>query len=54
MINEFIENKQGTDDVSYTSNILKVTENNVILDIPQKQKHKLIFETPDTLQQSLS
>jgi hypothetical protein len=54
MINKFIENNQGTDDVSPTSNFLKVAENNVILETPQKPLKKLLFETPDPLQQSLS
>jgi hypothetical protein len=54
VINEFIENNQGIDDVSPTSNFLKVPENNVILETPQKPPKKLLFETPDPLQQSLS
>jgi hypothetical protein len=35
-INEFVENNQGTDDVGHTFNVLKVSENNVILEITQK------------------
>jgi hypothetical protein len=47
IIYEFIENKQGTDDVSPTSIFLKVAKNNVILETPQKTSKKLLFETPD-------
>jgi hypothetical protein len=54
IINEFIENNQGTDDVSPTSNFLKVAENNVIFETPQNPPQKILFETPDPLQQSLS
>ncbi len=54
IINEFIENNQGTDDVSPISNFSKVAENNVVLETPQKPPQKLLFETPDPLQQSLS
>jgi hypothetical protein len=50
IINEFVWNKKGTDDFGHTSNILKIAENNVILNMPQKPKTKLLFETPDTLQ----
>jgi hypothetical protein len=53
MINEFIENNQGTDDVSPTSIFSKVADNNVILETPQKPPKKLLVETPDPLQQSL-
>ncbi len=53
IVNEFIENKQGTDDVIPTSNHLKVAENIVILETPQKSPKKLLYETPD-LQHSLS
>ncbi len=52
--NEFIENKQGTDDVSPTSNHLKVAEKSVILETPQKSPKKILFEPPDPLQQSLT
>jgi hypothetical protein len=39
IIHEFVQNKQRTDDVGHTSQILMVAdENNVILDTPQKQK----------------
>jgi hypothetical protein len=54
IINEFIENHQGTDDVSPTSNFSQVAENDVILETPQKPPKKLLFETPDPLRQSLS
>jgi hypothetical protein len=52
-INEFIDKEQGTDDVSHTSKILQVAENNVILDNPQKLKTMFQFETPDTSHQRL-
>jgi hypothetical protein len=51
--NEFIRNNQVEDDVSPTSNFLKVAGNNVILETPQKPTKKLLFETSDPLQQSL-
>ncbi len=54
IINEFVENNQGTDDVGHTFNILKVAEKNVVLETPQKPPKKLLFETSDPLQQSLS
>jgi hypothetical protein len=54
IINEFVENKQGTDDVSPNSNHVKVAENNVMLETPQKSPKQLLFETPDPLQHSLS
>jgi hypothetical protein len=54
LINEFFESNQGLDDVSPTSNILKLADNNVILDSPQKPPQKILFETPDPLQQSVS
>jgi hypothetical protein len=54
LINEFFESNQGLDDVSPTSNLLKLADNNVILDSPQKPPPKLLFETPDPLQQSVS
>ena len=54
LINEFFESNQGLDDVSPTSNLLKLADNNVILDSPQKPLKKLLFETPDPLQQSMS
>jgi hypothetical protein len=54
LINEFIESNQGLDDVSPTSNLLKLADNNVILDSPQKPPPKILFETPDHLQQSVS
>jgi hypothetical protein len=54
LINEFFESNQGLDDVSPTSNLLKLADNNVILDSPQKPPKKLLFETPDPLQQSVS
>jgi hypothetical protein len=54
IINEFIESHQETDDVSPTSNFSKVAENDVILETPQKPPQKLLFETPDPFQQSLS
>ncbi len=38
IINEFVENNQGTDDVGHTSNISKVAENNVIWKHPRNQK----------------
>jgi hypothetical protein len=31
-----LKKNHGTDDVGHTSNILKVAENNVILETPQK------------------
>jgi hypothetical protein len=54
LINEFFESNQGLDDVSPTSNLLKLAANNVILDSPQKPQKKILFETPDPLQQSVS
>jgi hypothetical protein len=36
LINEFFESNPGLDDVSPTSNLLKLADNNVILDSPQK------------------
>jgi hypothetical protein len=55
LINESFESNQGVDDVSPTSNLLKLADNNVILDSPQKPPFKkLLFETPDPLQQSMS
>jgi hypothetical protein len=54
LINEFFESNQGLDDVSLTSNLLKLADNNVILDSPQKPQKKLLFETPDPLQNSMS
>jgi hypothetical protein len=54
LINEFFESNQGLDDVSPTSNLLKLADNNVILDSPQKPQKNLLFETPDPLQQSVS
>ncbi len=53
IINEFVENNQGTDDVGHISYVSKVAENNLILETPQKPK-KILFENPDTSQQSLS
>ncbi len=53
IINEFIANYQVSDDVSLTSNFSKYTENNVILETPQKPTKKLLLETPDPLHQSL-
>jgi hypothetical protein len=52
--NEFLESNQGLDDVSPTSNLLKLADDNVILDSPQKPQKKILFETPDPLQQSMS
>ena len=54
LINEFFESNMGLDDVSPTSNLLKLEDDNVILDSPQKPQKKLLFETPDHLQQSVS
>jgi hypothetical protein len=54
IINEFIANYQVSDDVSPTSNFSKYTENNVILETPQKPTKKILFETPDPSHQSLS
>ena len=54
LINEFFESNQGLDDVSPTSNLLKLADNNVILDSPQKPPQKFLFETPDPLQHSVS
>jgi hypothetical protein len=54
LINEFFESNQGLDDVSPTSNLLKLADNNVILDSPQKPLKKILSETPDPLQQSVS
>ena len=54
LINEFFESNQGLDRVSPTSNLLKLADNNVILDPPQKPPQKILFETPDPLQQSMS
>jgi hypothetical protein len=34
--------------------VLKLADNNVILDSPQKPPKKILFETPDPLQQSVS
>ncbi len=53
IIKEFVENNQGTDDVGHTPNILKVAENNVILETTLKPIRTLLFETPDPSQQSL-
>ncbi len=49
IINEFFKNEQGIDDVSPTSNHVKVAENNVMLKAPQKSPKQLLFETPDPL-----
>jgi hypothetical protein len=54
IINEFIANYQVSDDVSPDSNFSQYTENNVILETPQKPTKKILFETPDPLHQSLS
>jgi hypothetical protein len=54
LINEFFESNQGLDGVSPTSNLLKLADNNVILDSSQKPLKKILFETPDPLQQSVS
>jgi hypothetical protein len=54
IINEFVKNKQGIDDVSPTSNHVKAAENNVMLKAPQKSPKQLLFETPVLLQHSLS
>jgi hypothetical protein len=54
LINEFFESNQGLDDVSPTSILLKLADNNVILDSPQKPQKKILFDTPDPLQQSVS
>jgi hypothetical protein len=54
LINELFESNQGLDDVSPTSNLLKLADNNVILDSPQKPPKKILFETPDPLQQNVS
>ncbi len=40
IINEFIANNQVIDDVSPTSIFLKIAENNVILETPQKSTKK--------------
>jgi hypothetical protein len=50
----FFESNQGLDNVSPTSNLLKLADNNVILDSPQKPPKKLLFETPAPLQKSVS
>ncbi len=54
LINEFFESNQGLDDVSPTSNLLKLADNSVIFDSPQKPQKKILFETPDPLQHSMS
>jgi hypothetical protein len=54
LINEFFEFNQGSDDVSLTSNLLNLADNNVILEAPQKPPKKILFETPDPLHQSAS
>jgi hypothetical protein len=54
LINEFFESNQVLDNVSHTSNLLKLADNNVILDSPQKPQKKILFETPDPLQHSMS
>ena len=54
LINEFFESNQGLDDVSPTSNLLKLADNNGFLDSPQKSLKKILFETPDPLQQSVT
>jgi hypothetical protein len=54
LINEFFESNQQVDDVSPTSNLLKLADNNVIFDSPQKPQKKNLFETPDPLQHSVS
>jgi hypothetical protein len=54
LINESLESNRGLDDVSPTSNLLKLADNNGFLDSPQKSLKKILFETPDPLQQSVS
>jgi hypothetical protein len=54
LVNEFFESNQQLDDVSPTSNLLKLADNNVIFDSPQKPQKKNLFETPDPLQNSVS
>jgi hypothetical protein len=54
LINEFFESNQQLDDVSPTSNLLKLADNNVIFDSPQKPQKKILFETPDPLQHSVN
>jgi hypothetical protein len=54
LINQFFESNQVLDDVSPTSNLLKLADNNVIFDSPQKPQKTLLFETPDPLQPSVS
>jgi hypothetical protein len=54
LINEFFESNQQLDNVSPTSNLLKLADNNVIFDSPQKPQKKNLFETPDPLQHSMS
>ncbi len=43
LINEIFESNQGLDDVSLTSNLLKLADNNVILDSPQKPPPQKTF-----------
>jgi hypothetical protein len=54
LINDFFESNQQLDNVSPTSNLLKLADNNVIFDSPQKPQKKNLFETPDSLQHSVS
>jgi hypothetical protein len=54
LINEFFESNQGLDNISPTSNLLTLADNNVILNSPQKPQKKILFETPDPLQHSVS
>jgi hypothetical protein len=54
LINEFFESNQGLDNVSPTSNLYKFADNNVIFYSPQKPQKKILFQTPDPLQHSMS
>jgi hypothetical protein len=54
LINEIFESNQRLDDVSPTSNLLKLADNNVFFYSPQKTQKKNLFETPDPLQHSMS
>ncbi len=49
-----LESNQGLGNVSPTSTILKLADNNVIFDSPQKPQKKILFETSDPLQHSVS
>jgi hypothetical protein len=49
LMNEFFESNQRFDDVTPTSNLLKLADNNFIFDSPHKPQKKNLFETPDPL-----